>query len=113
MIIADKSYEVSDPSIDSQIVALKDSGADIFLTWAAPKGAAQAIRKVAELGWKPIFFLANVATSVASVLKPAGLQYAKGIISTAYLKDPTDPTWEGRSGDQDVAGVYGQIFSGR
>ena len=94
MIIADKSYEVSDPTIDSQIVALHDSGADIFFSWAAPKGSAQAIRKVGELGWKPKFFLANTATSVASVLKPAGLEYAKGIISTAYLKDPTDPTWK-------------------
>jgi len=93
MIIADKSYEVSDPSIDSQIVALHDSGADIFFSWAAPKGSAQAIRKVGELGWKPKFFLANTATSVASVLKPAGLEFSKGIISTAYLKDPTDPTW--------------------
>ncbi len=94
MIIADKSYEVSDPSVDSQIVALHDSGADIFFSWAAPKGSAQAIRKVGELGWKPKFFLANTATSVASVLKPAGLQYAKDIISTVYLKDPTDPTWK-------------------
>ncbi|MDA9411988.1 ABC transporter substrate-binding protein [Bradyrhizobium sp. CCBAU 45384] len=94
MIIADKSYEVSDPSIDSQIVALHDSGADIFFSWAAPKGSAQAIRKVGELGWKPKFFLANTATSIASVLKPAGLEYAKDIISTAYLKDPTDPTWD-------------------
>src|SRR4030081_2098068 len=94
MIIADKSYEVSDPSIDSQIVALHDSGADIFFSWAAPKGSAQAIRKVGELGWKPKFFLANTATSVASVLKPAGLENAKGIISTAYYKDPTDPTWK-------------------
>ena len=94
MIIADKSYEVSDPSIDSQIVALHDSGADTFFTWAAPKGAAQAIRKVGELGWKPTFFLANVSTSVAAVLKPAGLENAKGIISTAYLKDPTDPAWK-------------------
>ena len=93
MIIADKSYEVSDPSIDSQIVALHDSGADIFFSWAAPKGSAQAIRKVGEIGWKPKFFLANTATSVAGVLKPAGLQYAKDIISTAYLKDPTDPAW--------------------
>jgi ABC-type branched-subunit amino acid transport system substrate-binding protein len=93
MIIADKSYEVSDPSIDSQIVALHDSGADIFFSWAAPKGSAQAIRKVGELGWRPKFFLANTATSVASVLKPAGLEFSKGIISTAYLKDPTDPTW--------------------
>src|ERR1700676_4989915 len=93
MIIADKSYEVSAPSIDSQIVFLHDSGADIFFSWAAPKGSAQAIRKVGELGWKPKFFLANTATSVASVLKPAGLEFSKGIISTAYLKDPTDPTW--------------------
>ena len=94
MIIADKSYEVSDPSIDSQIVALHDSGADIFFSWAAPKGSAQAIRKVGELGWKPKFFLANTATTIASVLKPAGLEYAKGIISTNYIKDPTDPTWK-------------------
>ncbi len=94
MIIADKSYEVSDPSIDSQIVALRDSGADTFFSWAAPKGSAQAIRKVGELGWKPRFFLANVSTSVAGVLKPAGLENAKDIISSAYLKDPTDPAWK-------------------
>jgi ABC-type branched-subunit amino acid transport system substrate-binding protein len=87
MIIADKSYEVSDPTIDSQIVALKDSGADIMMTWAAPKGAAQVIRKVAELGWKPVYFLGNVSTS-------ASLDNSKGIISTAYLKDPTDPLWK-------------------
>ena len=105
MIIADKSYEVSDPSIDSQIVALHDFGADIFFSWAAPKGSAQAIRKVGELNWKPKFFLANTATSVASVLKPAGLQYAKDIISTAYLKDPTDPTW-----DKDPAVVKWRAF---
>ena len=98
MIIADKSYEVSDPTIDLQIVALHDLGADIFFSWAAPKGSAQAIRKVGELGWKPKFFLANTATSVAAVLKPAGLQYAKDIISTAYLKDPTDPAWKDDAG---------------
>src|SRR6202048_5131360 len=94
MIIADKSYEVSDPTIDSQIVALHDSGADIFMTWPAQRGAAQEIRKVGELGWKPKFFLANVSTSVSAVLKPAGLENAKDIISTAYLKDPTDPAWK-------------------
>jgi len=105
MIIADKSYEVSDPSIDSQIVALHDSGADIFFSWAAPKGSAQAIRKVGELNWKPKFFLANTATSVAAVLKPAGLQYAKDIISTAYLKDPTDPAW-----DKDPAVIKWRAF---
>jgi ABC-type branched-subunit amino acid transport system substrate-binding protein len=94
MIVADKSYEVTDPSIDSQIVTLRDSGADTFFSWAAPKGSAQAIKKVGELGWKPRFFVANVSTSVASVLKPAGLENAKDIISTAYLKDPTDPVWK-------------------
>lgn len=94
MIVADKSYEVTDPSIDSQIVTLRDSGADTFFSWAAPKGSAQAIKKVGELGWKPRFFLANVSTSVASVLKPAGLQNAKDIISSAYLKDSTDPAWK-------------------
>src|SRR5664280_1202121 len=94
MIIADKSYEVSDPSVDSQIVALHDSGADIFFSWAAPKGSAQAIRKVGELGWKPKFFLANVSTSVAGVLKAAGLEFSRDIISTVYLKDPTDPAWK-------------------
>jgi len=100
MIIADKSYEVSDPSIDSQIVALHDSGADIFFSWAAPKGSAQAIRKVGELGWKPKFFLANTATTIASVLKPAGLAYSNGIISTSYVEDPTDPTWKDDPGVQ-------------
>jgi len=94
MIVADESYEVADPTVDSQIVALRDSGADILVTWAAPKGAAQAIRKVAELGWKPVYFLANVSTSVATVLKPAGLENARGIVSTAYFKDPTDPLWK-------------------
>jgi ABC-type branched-subunit amino acid transport system substrate-binding protein len=98
MIIADKSYEVSDPTIDSQIVALQLSGADIFFSWAATKGSAQAIRKVGELGWKPLFFLPNVATSVAAVLKPAGLEYSKNVISTAYLKDPTDPKWKDDAG---------------
>jgi ABC-type branched-subunit amino acid transport system substrate-binding protein len=94
MIIAEKAYEVTDPTIDSQIVALHDSGADIFFTWAAPKGAAQAIKKVYELNWKPKFFLANVSTSVASVMKVAGLDASKDIISSAYLKDPTDPSWK-------------------
>src|SRR5258708_10283300 len=64
------------------------------MRWAAPKGEGQAIRKVGELGWKPVYFLGNVSTSVAAVLKPAGLDNSKGIISTAYLKDPTDPFWK-------------------
>ncbi|OKO67230.1 ABC transporter substrate-binding protein, partial [Bradyrhizobium sp. AS23.2] len=93
MIVADKSYEVSDPTLDSQIVALRASGADILFTWAAPKGAAQTIKKVAELGWKPAFFLTSTATSVASVMRAAGVEHSQGIISVAYLKDPTDPAW--------------------
>jgi len=75
-------------------VTLLDAVAEGFFSLAAPKGSAQAIRKVGEIGWKPRFFVANVSTSVASVLKPAGLQFAKDVISTAYLKDPTDPAWK-------------------
>jgi ABC-type branched-subunit amino acid transport system substrate-binding protein len=94
MIIADASYEVTDPTIDSQIVTLKNSGADTFVSFSAPKAAAQAIRKIAELGWKPNYFISSTATSVATVLKPAGLENSKGLISTAYIKDPTDPAWK-------------------
>ncbi|WP_426434765.1 ABC transporter substrate-binding protein [Bradyrhizobium genosp. P] len=93
MIIADKSYELTDPTLDSQIVALRASGADILFTWAAPKGAAQIIKKVAEIGWKPTFILTSTATSVASVMRAAGVENSQGVISVAYLKDPTDPAW--------------------
>jgi branched-chain amino acid transport system substrate-binding protein len=92
-LVATVSYEVTDPTVDSQIIQLKDSGATVFFNDAAPKAAAQAIRKVADLGWKPEHYLANVAASVASTLKPAGLDNSKGIITAAYLKDPTDPQW--------------------
>jgi branched-chain amino acid transport system substrate-binding protein len=93
-IVAEMPYEVSDPTIDSQLVTLKASGADIFFNRATPKFAAQAIRKVAELGWKPVHLLNNVSNSVGSVLKPAGLDNARGVLSTNYVKDPTDPTWK-------------------
>src|SRR5216683_1701077 len=92
-LVATVSYEVTDPTVDSQIIQLKDSGATVFFNDAAPKAAAQAIRKVADLSWKPAHYLANVAASVASTLKPAGLDNSKGIITAAYLKDPTDPQW--------------------
>ena len=94
MIVAEKTYETSDPTVDSQVVALRDSGADIFASFTTPKPAAQAIRKTAELGWKPVFLLTNVSASIPSVLQPAGLENAKGIISTAFLKDPNDPSWK-------------------
>ncbi|MCB1744055.1 MAG: ABC transporter substrate-binding protein [Gammaproteobacteria bacterium] len=93
MIVAEESYEVTDPTVHSQIIKLKAAGADIFYNVTTPKFAAQAIRKVAELGWQPVHILNNVSTSVGSVLEPAGLDNSTGIITTAYLKDPTDPQW--------------------
>ena len=95
MVIAEATYEATDPTIDSQIVKLKTSGANVLFMHAIPKQAAQAIRKIGEIGWKPdIFFLAATSTSVASVLKPAGFDNAKGIISSYSLKDPNDPQWQ-------------------
>ena len=94
MIVGEIPYEATDPTVDRQIVTLKTLGADIFFNEASPKFAAQAIRKAAEIGWKPVQFLASISNSVGSVLKPAGLENSKGILSTNYLKDPTDPTWK-------------------
>ena len=94
MIVAEQTYEVTDPTIDSQIVSLKGSGADTFFNITTPKFGAQAIRKVAEVGWKPVHYLNQVSASVGSVLKPAGLDNAVGLISMQYTKDPTDPTWQ-------------------
>jgi branched-chain amino acid transport system substrate-binding protein len=94
MIVAEESYETTEPTIDSHIVTLKASGADIFFNITTPKFAAQAIRKAAEIGWKPEHFLNNVSASIGSVIKPAGFDAAQGIISSAYLKDPTDPQWK-------------------
>src|SRR5437764_9372905 len=98
MIIAEESYETSEPTIDSHIVKLKSSGADVFVNIATPKFAAQAIKKVAEIGWKPVHFLNNVSASIGSVIQPAGFDNAQGIISSAYLKDPTDPQWKNDPG---------------
>jgi branched-chain amino acid transport system substrate-binding protein len=94
MIVAALPYDPGDPTVDSQVVALKTVGADIFFDEASPKFAAQAIRKAAEIGWKPTLFLASVSNSVGAVLKPAGLENSKGILSTNYIKDPTDPAWK-------------------
>ncbi len=92
-IIFETTYESTDPTIDSKILALKQSGADVLFMHAIPKQAAQAIRKAAEIDWRPTFYLASVSASVGGVLKPAGLDNAKGLISAAYLKDPNDPQW--------------------
>jgi branched-chain amino acid transport system substrate-binding protein len=98
MIIAEDSYEVSEPTIDSHILKLKASGADTFLSITTPKFAAQAIKKVAELGWKPMYFQSNVGASVGSVLKPAGFENAQGLLSAAYGKDGADPQWNDDEG---------------
>jgi branched-chain amino acid transport system substrate-binding protein len=93
MIVAEASYELSDPTVDSQMVTLKSSGADLFYNITTPKFGAQAIRKAAELGWKPVQILDINATPVSQTLVPAGLENAKGIISVNYGKDPLDPQW--------------------
>ena len=93
-IVAELTYEVTDPTVDSQILKLKSSNADVFVHMATPKFAAMGIRKAHDIGWKPLQYLVNVSASVGSVLTPAGLDKSVGIISTQYLKDPTDKAWE-------------------
>ncbi|MBC8007600.1 MAG: ABC transporter substrate-binding protein [Prolixibacteraceae bacterium] len=94
MIVAEVSYESTDPSVDSQIVTLKGAGADTFFSFASPKFAAQSIRKAYDIDWKPLLFIPYSATSVSAVLQPAGLQKSVGVISSTYVKDPTDPQWK-------------------
>ena len=93
-IVKEQSYEVTNPTVDSQIVNLKNSGADTLVNITTPKFAAQAIKKVAGLGWKPNHYLTNVATSVGAVMIPAGVENGDGIISSQYLMDPTDPMFK-------------------
>ena len=101
MIVSEQPYEPADPTVDSQIVTLKGSGADVFFNVTTPKFAAQAIKKAHEIGWKPVHLLNNVSNSVGSVLKPAGFEAAKDVLSTGYLKDPTDPTWNDDAGKKE------------
>src|SRR5205085_6240998 len=98
MIVIEDSYEVSEPTIDTHIVKIKATGADIFYNVTTPKFAAQAIKKNMEVGWKPVHFLNNVSGSIGSVMKPAGFENAQGIISSNYLKDPTDAQWKNDAG---------------
>jgi branched-chain amino acid transport system substrate-binding protein len=94
LVVAEATYEVTDPTVDSQIATLKGSGADTFLDVTTPKFAAQAIRRAYDIGWKPVHYLNNVSASVGSVLTPAGLDKSVGLITTAYYKDPTDHQWD-------------------
>src|SRR5258707_1985769 len=98
MIVAETSYELTDPTIDSQIVKLKSVGADLVYDASTPKFAAQAIKKIADLDWKPVHILDINATSVGAVMKPAGLENSTGVISVNYGKDPLDPTWKDDAG---------------
>jgi len=98
MIVAKVTYEVTDPTVDSQMVSLKSSGADTFFNITTPKFAAQAIKKAAEIDWKPTHYLNNVSAQVGATLKPAGLENSVGIITTQYGKDPTDPQWANDKG---------------
>src|SRR5579871_738513 len=94
MVVSEASYEVSDPTVDSQILKLKSAGIDVLFDASTPKFAAQTIKKNAELGWKPVHILDINATSVGAVMQPAGLEASKGVISVNYGKDPLDPTWK-------------------
>ena len=92
------SYEVTDATIDSQLVSLQSAGIDVLMTAASPKFAAQSIRKVAGMNWKPLHILTGVSVSVGAVMNPAGPENGIGIISSAFSKDPTDPRWENDAG---------------
>src|SRR5579872_7069423 len=98
IVVKSSSYETTDPTIDSQIVELQSSGANVLLVAGIPKFAAQAIRKVHDLNWKPMFFMTNVSISVGAVITPAGSENAVGITSAGYLKDSTDPEWKNDAG---------------
>jgi branched-chain amino acid transport system substrate-binding protein len=101
MIVMRQSYEVTDPTIDSQIVNLKNSGATVFFNITIPKFAVQAIKKAHDIGWKPTHYLNNVSSSLATVLKPAGLEASKDLITALYMKEVTDPQWRNDKGYTD------------
>jgi branched-chain amino acid transport system substrate-binding protein len=98
IIVAEESYETTEPSIDSHIVKLKGTGADTFVNISTPKFAAQAIKKMAELEWKPMHLMTDVSISIGAVMKPAGLEASEGILSAGYLKDASDPQWKDDEG---------------
>jgi ABC-type branched-subunit amino acid transport system substrate-binding protein len=110
MIVAEESYETSEPTIDSHIVRLKATGADVFVNITTPKFAAQAIKKIAEIGWKPMHFLNNVSASVGAVIKPAGYENAQDIISADYRKDTSDKQWDNDPGMKEFLAFMAKDF---
>ena len=111
MIVKEISYEVSEPAITSQVITFQGSGADTFLIVAIPKFAAQAIRKAYDIGWMPVRYLSNVSQSVATVMKPAGLDKSKGLITGAFAKDPTDARWKDDPGFKEYAAFITKYMS--
>ena len=109
MIVKEASYETSEPTVDSQVVTLQGSGADVLLIAATPKFAAQAIRKSFDLGWNATRYITNVSVSIATILKPAGLDKSKGLITGGYVKDRDRPALQGRSERQGVDGLHLEI----
>jgi branched-chain amino acid transport system substrate-binding protein len=110
MIINEAPYETTDPTVDSLIVGMKAAGCDVFVNTGIPKFAAQAIRKAAEIEWKPLHVLSSVGNSVGAALKPAGLENAKDIVSDFYLKDPTDPAWKDDQGLKDWTAFMNKYY---
>jgi branched-chain amino acid transport system substrate-binding protein len=110
MIINEAPYETTDPTVDSLIVGMKAAGCDIFINTGIPKFAAQAIRKAAEIDWKPLHILSSVGNSVGATLKPAGPENAKDIVSDFYLKDPTDPQWQSDQGYKDWVAFMDKFY---
>lgn len=101
MVVKEASYEVTDPSVESQVLTLAGAGADTFINVTTPKFAAQAIRKAYDIGWKPLQFLASTTQSIPAVLEPAGIEKSVGIVSLASFKQPGDPAWDNDPGMQD------------
>ncbi len=110
MIVSEVSYEVTDPSIDTQIVTLQASGPDTFFNITQPNFAAQAIRKAYDTGWRPLHFVNNVSSSIAAALQPAGLEKSVGLISSQFVKDPTDPAWKDDKAMRDYAAFMKKYY---
>jgi branched-chain amino acid transport system substrate-binding protein len=110
MIVAQESYETSEPSIDDHVVRLKAAGADIFVSITTPKFAAQAIKKLGEIDWHPLHILTSVSASVGAVMQPAGFENSQGILSAAYLKDGADPQWDGDDGMKKFVAFLGKYY---
>jgi len=101
LVVLEQTYEVTDPTVDSQIANLKNSGANVFFNVTIPKFAVQAIKKAHDIGWKPLHLLNNVSSSLGTTLKPAGLEASKGLVTALYMKEITDPQWKNDKGFQD------------